>query len=107
MSEAMTPPYPQGRNSADETTPGDHKETRWEEVATTPGIMAAQILAGRLKAEGIPVRAWQESAGQATGLVVGILGTGHVLVPQAYAQRAREVLDDVDNYFDEDDEDSS
>lgn len=106
MSEAITPPYAHDGKRADETTPGDQQETRWEEVAATSGIMAAQILAGRLQAEGIPARAWQESAGQATGLVVGILGTGHVIVPGAYAQQAREILADVDNYVDEDDEDS-
>ena len=106
MSEAITPPYAHDRNSADETNPGDQKETRWEEVASTSGITAAQILAGRLQSEGIPARAWQESAGQATGLVVGILGTGHVIVPEAYAERAREILADVDSYIDEDDEDS-
>jgi len=107
MSEAITPPYAHDRNSADETTPGDQKETRWEEVATTPGLTTAQILAGRLQAEGIPARAWQESVGQAAGLVVGILGTGHVVVPEPLAERAREILADVDSYIDEDDEESS
>ena len=102
MSEAITPPFSHNRSESDETTPGDQKETRWEEVATTSGITAAQILAGRLQTEGVPARAWQESAGQAAGLVVGILGTGHVVVPEAYAERARQILADVDSDFEED-----
>jgi hypothetical protein len=106
MSEAVTPPYPYHRYRANETTPDNQKETRWEEVAATSGLTAAQILVGRLQSENIPARAWQESVGQATGLVVGLLGTGHVIVPEAYAERAREILGDVDSYIDEDDEDS-
>ena len=102
MSEAITSPYSNEQNDAKETTPGGQKETRWEEVATTSGITAAQILAGRLQSEGIPARAWQEGAGQAGGLVVGILGFGHVMVPEAYAERAREILADVDSIVDED-----
>ena len=78
-------------------TSGMAKEINWIEVASTAGITAAQILAGRLKSEGIPARAWQEGAGQATGLVVGLLGTGHVVVPEEYAEEAREILEDVDS----------
>jgi hypothetical protein len=81
-------------------------EIRWEEVATTSGIMQAQILAGRLQSEGIPARAWQESVGQTTGLVVGPLGMGHVLVPEAYVEQALAILADVDESVAEDDENS-
>jgi hypothetical protein len=52
-------------------------------------------LAGRLQAEGIPARAWQEAAGQALGLTVGLLGTGYVAVPAGLADQAREILADV------------
>ena len=79
-------------------------DMRWEEVATTSGIMQAQILAGRLQSEGIPARAWQESVGQTTGLVVGPLGMGHVLVPEMYVEQALAILADVDESFAEDDE---
>ena len=51
--------------------------------------------------EGIPARAWQEGAGQATGLVVGLLGTGHVVVPEEFAEKAREILDEDDDFIDE------
>ncbi len=73
-------------------SPGS-QEVRWEVVAQTPGITAAEIIAGRLQSEGIPARAWQEGAGEALGLLVGLLGTGHVVVPEEYAQRARAILE--------------
>jgi hypothetical protein len=57
-----------------------------------PGITPATIVAGRLQAEGIPVRAWQEGAGQALGLTVGLLGTGYVAVPEEYVAQALEIL---------------
>ncbi|MDX1416385.1 MAG: DUF2007 domain-containing protein [Candidatus Promineifilaceae bacterium] len=101
MSKSSTSTDPDDRNQGGKNMPEIRKETRWEEVATAAGITAAQILAGRLQSEGIPARAWQEGAGQATGLVVGLLGTGHVVVPEEYAERAREILADVDEEFDE------
>ena len=71
---------------------GSRQEVRWQVVAEAPGITPATIIAGRLQAEGIPVRAWQESAGQALGLTVGLLGTGYVAVPEEFADQALEIL---------------
>ncbi len=85
-------------------TGSSQSEIHWQEVATTSGIMQAQILAGRLQSEGIPARAWQESVGQTTGLVVGPLGMGHVLVPETYVEQALAILADVDESVAEDDE---
>lgn len=82
-------------------TGGSDQEVHWEVVARTNGLTQAQIIAGRLQAEGIPAHTWQEGAGRATGLIVGPLGTGHVVVPQEYAQRALEILEEAG---DEDDE---
>ncbi len=79
----------------DSTPPGDAQQVQWVVVEQTSGLMAAEIIAGRLQAEGIPARAWQEGAGEAIGLIVGLLGTGHVVVPEEFADRAREVLDAV------------
>lgn len=70
----------------------DPQEVRWEVVTKTPGITVAEIIAGRLQAEGIPARAWQEGAGEALGLIVGLLGAGHVVVPEEYAEQARAIL---------------
>ena len=75
-----------------ETTSGGQSEIRWEIVARMPGITPATILAGRLQVEGIPSRVWQEGAGQALGLTVGLLGTGYVAVPEEYADQALEIL---------------
>lgn len=85
-----------------ETTPGGEEPVQWEEVAQTAGLLQATIIAGRLEAEGIPTRVWQEGAGQAIGLTVGVLGVGHVLVPEAEAERARQLLavDDDDATWD-------
>ena len=73
---------------------GDREAVQWEVVARTGGITAASILVGRLQAEGIPSRCWQEGAGQAFGLTVGILGTGYVAVPEEFAEAALAILND-------------
>lgn len=76
------------------TTPGGRMEIKWEVVAETFGITPATIIAGRLKAEGLPVRVWQEGAGQALGLTVGALGTGYVAVPEEYVEQALNLLNE-------------
>jgi hypothetical protein len=83
-----------------ETHPGGRQEIRWKVVAKTSGITPAHIIAGRLQADGIPARAWQEAAGQAIGLTVGLLGTGHVEVPEEYYDQAIQLLES-DEAFDE------
>ena len=79
---------------AGESTPGGEQETKWEVVTKTAGLATAEIVVGRLKAEGIPARAWQEGAGQAFGLTVGLLGNGYVLVPESYVDQANAVLEE-------------
>lgn len=79
-------------DSSSSSTSGDPQEIRWEVVEQTAGITVAEIIVGRLQSEGIPARAWQEGAGEALGLIVGLLGTGHVVVPEEYAERARAIL---------------
>ncbi len=96
MSESPSIPLPQDSSKSGETTPGGKKGINWVEVAQTYGLTQAQIVAGRLQAEGIPAYAWQEGAGTATGLVIGLLGAGHVMVPEEYEERALEILSDVE-----------
>jgi hypothetical protein len=84
-------PIPEMDNSSNMTS-GEPQEVRWEVVEQTSGITVAEIIAGRLQSEGIPARAWQEGAGEALGLIVGLLGTGHVVVPEEYAEQARAIL---------------
>ena len=81
-------PQKESRN----TSPGGSTEIHWEVVAKTAGLIPAQIIADRLIVEGIPARAWQEGAGQAIGLTVGLLGTGHVVVPEEHVDKARQIL---------------
>lgn len=71
---------------------GSDKEVSWKVVEKTAGITPATIIANRLKTEGIPARAWQEGAGQALGLTVGLLGTGYVVVPEEYVNEAERIL---------------
>jgi hypothetical protein len=81
-----------GQRTTHTTTPGGQSEIKWKVVAETSGITSAMIIVGRLQSEGIPARAWQEGAGQALGLIVGKLGTGHVAVPEEYETAALEIL---------------
>lgn len=99
-------------DSSDKSTTGGggSEPVRWEVVATAPGLAPAQIIVGRLQADGIPARAWQESAGRAAGLVVGLLGLGYVEVPEAFVEQALDVLgtavgDEPDDALDDDDTD--
>ncbi len=72
---------------------------KWEVVAKTFGLQEAQIIAGRLNANAIPVRAWQESAGGTIGLTVGLLGSGYVAVPEQYVDRALSLLEEEVDAF--------
>ncbi|MFQ5399705.1 MAG: hypothetical protein ACE5E7_08920 [Anaerolineae bacterium] len=85
----------------DSANAGGSEEVRWEIVARMPGLMPAKILAGRLQAEGIPALAWQEGAGQALGLTVGLLGTGYVSVPDSYVDQALDILADENEVSDD------
>ncbi|WP_374686576.1 putative signal transducing protein [Promineifilum sp.] len=83
-------------NDADSAPSGDAQQVQWVVVEQTSGVMAAEIIAGRLQAEGIPARAYQEGAGEAIGLIVGLLGTGHVAVPEEFAEQARAILEAIE-----------
>lgn len=94
MSESFSPKNPPITAEESAKSSG-HEEVRWVTVAHTFGIVQATIIVGRLRAEGVPARAWQEGAGQATGLIVGKLGAGHVVVPEAFEEQALEILADT------------
>lgn len=83
--------YPEPENDEDVNL-SEAQQINWVVVEETMGITVAEIIAGRLQSEGIPARAWQEGAGEALGLIVGKLGTGHVVVPEQFAQAARDIL---------------
>lgn len=75
------------------TTPGGNRHIKWEVVTKTAGLAPAEIIAQRLQSEGVPARAWQEGAGQAFGLTVGLLGNGYVIVPDSYLDEAKAILE--------------
>lgn len=83
--------YPEPDNNEDANL-SEAQQINWVVVEETMGITVAEIIAGRLQSEGIPARAWQEGAGEALGLIVGKLGTGHVVVPEEFANAARDIL---------------
>ncbi len=83
---------PSGFVNSGKTTKGGNEEVKWEVVAEMAGITLATIVAGRLQAHGLPARVWQEGAGQAFGLTVGLLGTGYVVVPEEYVGQAEAIL---------------
>ena len=95
MSETTPTPLPLGgpERLDKEMKPGHNEEVHWEIIFRTSGLLPAQIVAGRLQTEGIPVRAWQEAAGQAFGLTIGLLGTGYVSVPEEYVDQALDILE--------------
>ncbi len=55
---------------------------------------AAQIIRARLEDEGIPSALSYESAGIVYGLTVDGLGEVRILVPEAFYEQAKAVLDD-------------
>lgn len=82
------------RSVSAETTPGGRDPIKWVLLEKTMGLLPAQIMADRLKVEGIPARARQEGAG-AFGLTVGLLGEGRVYVPKEREAEARELLEQI------------
>jgi DNA-directed RNA polymerase subunit RPC12/RpoP len=68
------------------------EDIKWVKFWETPGSLAAEVIAGRLKAEGIPAWVWQQGAGAAMGLVYGPMGRGHVMVPEEELDHARRVM---------------
>ena len=57
------------------------------------GLLEANIVKGRLECEGIPVLLSYESLGPVAGLTVDGLGEVRLLVPQDFAELARELAE--------------
>jgi len=58
----------------------------------TARYMEAQIIKGRLESEGIPVLLTYESAGLLYGLTIDGLGEVKIMVPEHFAEEAKEIL---------------
>ena len=67
-------------------------EDLWIVVYISAGITNAEIVSGRLTTEGIPSRLEYEAIGRIYALTIDGLGEVKVLVPDEYAEKAKEVL---------------
>jgi hypothetical protein len=67
-------------------------EESWSVAVTASGMAAAQVMAGRLEVEGIPVRLRYDVAGSLYAVTVNGLGAVRILVPEVYVQQARTIL---------------
>ncbi len=67
---------------------------KWVKFWETSGSLSAEVIAGRLRSEGIPAWVWQQGAGAAMGLIYGPMGRGHVMVPEEQLERARQIMAD-------------
>ena len=65
---------------------------KWVKFWETSGSLPAELIAGRLRVEGIPCWVWQQGAGAAMGLIYGPMGRGHVMVPEEQLEHARRVM---------------
>ena len=68
------------------------EEEKWEVVNVSSGMINANIVAGRLEAEDIPVKLQYEAVGVIYGLTLDGLGAVKVMVPSSHLERAREAL---------------
>lgn len=69
------------------------EQDEWVIIAHTTDRMEAEVVAGLLRSEEIPVFISQQGAGQAIGLTVGILGMIDVMVPRKHEALALSLLD--------------
>lgn len=65
----------------------------WSVAATAAGMVEAQVMAGRLESEAIPVRLRYDVAGSLYGITINGLGAVKILVPEEYMEQARVVMD--------------
>ena len=83
------------------------KENRWVTLIKMYGMLDAQILAGRLETEEIPVRIIPLEAGHRLGLSVGKLAEVAVQIPESFIEPAEEILNtdySDESEFEEEDE---
>ena len=68
-------------------------EANWVVVCRAPGMVNAQIISGRLQADGIPSRLQYEAIGVIScSLDVDGLGEVRISVPETFVGQAREIL---------------
>ncbi len=65
---------------------------QWKVVARASGMTQANIIAGRLKSEGIATRLGYEAAGSIYAITIDGLGEVRIMVPFADWERAKDLL---------------
>jgi hypothetical protein len=68
------------------------EDEKWKVANVSSGMINANIVAGRLEVEGIPVKLQYEAVGVIYGLTLNGLGEVRVMVPSSYLKMACEVL---------------
>ncbi len=68
------------------------KEKDFVTIATVQGDLTANVIKGRLECEGIPVFLQYETVGKVYGFIVDGLGQVKIMVPQKFAEQAKEIL---------------
>ena len=68
------------------------EDEKWKVAHISSGMINANIVAGRLETDGIPVKLRYEAVGVIYGLTLDGLGEVRVMVPSSYLKRAREAL---------------
>ncbi len=83
--------------------PARDDDAEWVQLSEVTGAEEASLVVSYLQSNGIEAFAWQEGAGRAFGLTIGMLGATHVMVRDDQAQLAHSVLEaevekDSDDY---------
>ena len=73
--------------------PARDDDAEWVQLDEVAGAEEASLVVSYLHANGIEAFAWQEGAGRAFGLTIGVLGATHIMVRDDQAQLARSVLE--------------
>jgi hypothetical protein len=76
-------------------------------VCSVTGKLEAEMVKMFLKSEGIPAESAQESYGMTLGLTFGSLGKADILVPIKFEQKAKELIEAMENDMLEAPEDDS
>ena len=61
-------------------------------ICTVQGELTASVIKSRLESEGIPVLLEYESAGRVFAMTVDGLGKVRILVPQEFADEAKQII---------------
>lgn len=75
------------------TTEGKEDAVPWVVVAIAAGL-EAEVYRSKLESHGVPCILQRESVGSVLGLTIGPLGETRVLVPEALAENALNILNE-------------